>query len=620
MTDSTKDSVDIDVANSGNGKNNKSINKFLIISACVLVVALAASAVLLLAGEAHIVRVMDYGTVLQGVSVGGIDISGMTEEEALEAAASIPEDLLDQVEISIDIDGDIVTYEAEEIGVYTDYEEVITQALIYGRSGTINERKQANEIASSEGVDFSVQVYIDNDYAASVLNELKETMDAEAVDASYIFMPDGYYLIDGVPYTPDEYEALKTEAEENGTEFEETELVQLSTEDQPIDLRYLYWDNDEYVDGYIPQDAYIARFYYIEEVKGMVIDIEPVIEQVISAVENNDYSTIVASVEVTEPDVTIDEIKDQTQLITSWTSSYSDHNSASRVFNVAKLSGIISGVEIESGEEWSINEEAGARTIANGWKNADGISGGAYVPQPGGGVCQISSTTYNAALRANLEIVESSRHSIVSNYIPIGLDATISTGGPDLVLKNNNETSVFIVSYLNKDDQNVTVEIYGTPVVDEEYGEVILDFTSVDLGTKGSGTMYTYYNVSVAPDGTAIAPGTSYVYAKARSGSAAQTYKHWYDLEGNELNVEEFYYHWYKPINGKTYVNNVDPATVTPTPEDTTDTTDDQTTTTDDQTTTTDDQTTTTDDQTTTTDGQTTSADQPSDQSGEVTG
>jgi hypothetical protein len=227
---------------------------------------------------------------------------------------------------------------------------------------------------------------------------------------------------------------------------------------------------------------------------------------------------------------------------------------------VAKLSGIIDGVVIQPGEEWSINKEAGNRTVSGGWKEAAGIVNGGYVQQAGGGVCQISSTLYNAAIRSALEITDSTHHSIQSDYIPLGLDATISSGSPDLKIKNPYNTPVYIVSYVNPEDQNVTVEIYGQTVVDPTYGDVILDFSFVDGGTFGSPGMQMVYNTPVAPDNTPIPAGGAYEYAKARPGKSVETYIHYLSPEGEELAVESFHNYKWNPINGITYVNGPDPA------------------------------------------------------------
>lgn len=569
MTDKAKKPVKLAASDTG-GKDNKKTTKIVLFaSAAVLVVALAVSAFLLLGNtkvsQDRIERVIDHGTALKGVSIGGIDISGMTEEEAQKATKDINDDLLAKAVFNFDIDGELVKYTAESFNLSTDYDDVFAQAINFGHTGTFEERKEAAEAARGEGVSFEVNIHITEADAEKGVAQLKTEMDAEPVEASCEFMPWGY-LADGTnaKYEPDINAMIKANAKRD--DFERPELVRLAEEDKPNKYRYQYYRYNKFIEDYIPVDADIARFLYIEDVKGLVIDKDATVKLVMSAVENDDYSKIVVPVQVTETNTKIEDIKKNTQLISSWTSSYYTHRSYNRNYNVGKMSSVVCGVIIQPGEEWSINEEAGPRKTSLGWREAAGISGGAFVQEAGGGVCQMSSTTYNAALRSGLEIIDSSRHSIVSDYIPIGLDATISTGRPDLVFKNPYDVPVYLVSYVNGKDYNVTVEIYGPPVVNEEYGPVILNFTSKELSRKGTGTVTTYYNQTQTPDGKAIPAGASVEYAKARTGRQAQTYIHYLALDGTELKKEKFYYHWYKPVNGRTYVNGPDPATIPPEP------------------------------------------------------
>jgi len=358
--------------------------------------------------------------------------------------------------------------------------------------------------------------------------------------------------------------------------------------ERPNHLRYEYYNHDHYendIEDKIPEQAYISRFWYMEEQTGIDVDLADLEAQIRTALQSDDFSVITAKTIVTEPVVTVELLKKQTQLISSWTSSYRKHSSANRVFNVAKLSGIINGQVLQPGMEWSINDTAGPRTVARGWREADGIADGGYSAQAGGGVCQISSTLFNASIRSGIfynsltdiksgdngykwgiEVTSWRHHSIISDYIPLGLDATISTGGPDLKLLNHCTTPFYIVSYMNAAEKCVTVEIYGQTVVHPEYGEVILSYRFKDLGAYGTPVMSTYYNQTQTPDGKPLAPGEQRTYAQTRPGRKVQAYRHYYALDGAEKGSEKFQYHAYAPINGGTYCNFPDPATVTPSP------------------------------------------------------
>ncbi len=546
-----------------NKKKTKSKKGLVIALISVLVLALGAGAAYIIITDEHNNRIMTNTSALEGVSVNGVDISGMSEEEAREATSAIPADLLSAIHISFTADGQSFAYSGEELGVATDYETVLKEALTFGNTGSLEQRKAAIEQAKTQGVSFTVTTHADREQIASVLLPLKSTLDKPATDASYTFTPWGH-TADGTPYVQDQQAMI--EAAASGKMWDRPELARIPDNEMPNKLRYKFWNNDKYVDDYKPADATISRFFYTEGTDGVSVDMESVVDAVMSQLESGSYSEITAPVEPVKPAVSVEDLKAETQLISSWTSSYSRHDNYNRNWNVAKLSGIVNGMQILPDQIWSINETAGNRTLSSGWKEASGIVDGGYVDQPGGGVCQISSTTYNAAIRSALDITDSTHHSIPSDYIPFGLDATISSGSPDLKIRNPYATPVYFVSYIDPVKETSTVEIYGPIVDDPEYGQVIRDFSFEDLGTFGEPVMTYIYNSTVARDKKVLAPGESYEYAKARPGRKVKTFIHYISLDGNEIAVKEFHSYTWNPKNGTTYVNGPDPATVTPTP------------------------------------------------------
>lgn len=547
------------------GGSNKGLSKktLIIIAVCVAVVALGVGAYFIVTDSIQSAFLMQGTTAAKGVTVNDIPISEMTLEQAKAATANIPSDVLGKVTVTIDIDGQKYNYKPEELGITTNYDEVIDQAVNYVHTGTLDERKKAIAVAESTGMAFTVKAVATKDKLSAVLLPLKTKLDRTVADASFTFMPWGY-TADGTAYVPDKQALIESCA--NKTVMTTPELVRLTAEEMPNKLRYQYWKTKAYLADYIPPDANISRFFYQPDVQGLSIDMESVMDTIISQTQSGAYSEITAPVQKTDSTVKLDSIKQKTQLIASWTSCYASHAGYNRNWNVSKMSGIINGVIIQPGETWSINKEAGNRTVAGGWKKAPGIIAGGYTMQPGGGVCQISSTVYNAAIRANLEIKEAEHHSISSNYIPPGLDATISSPSPDLKLKNNNTEPIYIISYFNTVDQNVTVEIYGQSVTDPQNGDVILDFSWDASGKYGDPGMNYVYGSSVAPDGHVLAAGESYQYAAPRYGETVHTFKHTLKLDGTEIKKDEFTVAHWTPSPGTTYVYDPDPSTITPTP------------------------------------------------------
>ncbi len=543
-------------------KQKKKKNKGLVIAlVSVLILAFGAAVAYIIITNENNNRIMNNSTALKGVTVNGIDISGMSPDEARQATSSVPSDLLSAITISFTADGQSFTYTGEQLGIATDYEDVLNEALAFGNTGSLEQRKQAIEQAKTQGVAFTVTTHTDREQIASVLLPLKAGLDKLPTDAVCTFTPWGH-TADGTAFVQDQQAMI--EAAASGKQWERPELVRVPDAEMPNKLRYKYWNNDKYVADYKPDDANISRFVYTEGTDGISVNMESVIDSVMSQLESGNYSEITAPTEPIKPAVSVEDLKKNTQLIASWTSSYSRHNSFNRNWNVAKLSGIVNGVTIQSDEIWSINDTAGVRTLSGGWKAASGIVDGGYVDQPGGGVCQISSTTYNAAIRAALDIKDATHHSIPSDYIPFGLDATISSGSPDLKIRNPYATPVYLVSYVDPAKKTSTVEVYGPIVDDPNYGAVIRDFSFEDLGTFGEPVMNYVYNSTKARDGRVLALGESYEYAKARPGRKVKTYIHYYSLDGTQVDVKEFHSYTWNPKNGTTYVNGPDPATLPP--------------------------------------------------------
>jgi Uncharacterized vancomycin resistance protein len=558
----------------------KSIGKnklFLIISGCALVVVLAVAAVLLFTGGSAgtTERVVEFGTVMQGVSVGGIDISGMTKGEALAATADLSNQLLSQVNFDVDIDGEVMTFTAQEFALYTDYEAVIEKAVAYGRAGTFDERLAAANAAKESSVDFPVDILVDEAGLKTALASFKSEMDTPPLDAAAIFAPWGYaetQNADGTvthtvfePTLEERIDIVKAYA--NRDEYGGfPAFVRIAEANMPNALRYEYYENDEFVEDYRPRDADISHFFYTDAVDGLVVDTGAIFDAVVSQVASDTYETIVAPVTVTPAAVTIEDMKSRTQLIASWSSSYSEHSSYNRNYNVAMMSSIINGAVLEPGQTFSVNGTAGPREAgtAFGWRKAAGLYNGGTTQQYGGGVCQLGSTIYNACIRSGVTIVEFSHHTIPSAYIPIGLDATLSTPTPDLVLGNDTESAFYIVSYVNPIERNVTVEVYGVPLTDASGQQILLTYDSERTGRYGSPGVKRVtvpYN-SEAPDGHRVT--SEYRFSSPRSGTTALAYQITMTLDGTEISrVQYGDTIKYPPFVGYTYVPDRVPETST---------------------------------------------------------
>ncbi len=144
--------------------------------------------------------------------------------------------------------------------------------------------------------------------------------------------------------------------------------------------------------------------------------------------------------------------------LSSYTTTLYD-NKENRMFNINKACEILNDTTIKKGEEFSFNTTIGPMGVENGFKLATGFdANGKLIDIPAGGMCQVSSTLYNVALLANLEITERHPHSRRVSYVPLDKDATIFYPDLDLKFINNTPNDIKIKAYT--DNYNVTIKLY----------------------------------------------------------------------------------------------------------------------------------------------------------------
>ncbi|MGM9987957.1 MAG: VanW family protein [Bacillaceae bacterium] len=144
------------------------------------------------------------------------------------------------------------------------------------------------------------------------------------------------------------------------------------------------------------------------------------------------------------------------------------------VYNAKLGASHLSDVLIAPGEEFSFLEKVGLTTKSRGYLEANTYTNGEVTTGVGGGICQVSSSLYNAALLADLEITERYNHSRPVKYVPYGLDATVGDYAPDLRFKNNTGNYIYLVAYGTNDD--LVIKIYGTPTGKKVYLSSQVDY------------------------------------------------------------------------------------------------------------------------------------------------
>ncbi len=202
-----------------------------------------------------------------------------------------------------------------------------------------------------------------------------------------------------------------------------------------------------------------------------------------------------------------------------------------RVHNIALGAAAINGTLLAPGEIFSFERIVGEPTREKGYREAPVIVGGRLVPGLGGGLCQVSSTLYNAALLANLKIVERYNHSLTIGYLPVGRDASISIGSADLKFKNSRKHHLLIGAELK--DGRLTVRFFGPPM-EERVELVTTDLVRVDPPV--------HYEKS--PN---LPPGEKELVEKGKAGYYVKTWRIVY-RGGQEVSRELLSHDYYRPV------------------------------------------------------------------------
>lgn len=205
-------------------------------------------------------------------------------------------------------------------------------------------------------------------------------------------------------------------------------------------------------------------FVFAGEKPGFAIDEDKLAADILSALADKKFDArITADGGEVQPEITQASAKEKYKTLTTITTNTTANKN--RNTNVRLAAEAINGTIIKPGEEFSFNGTVGKRTEEKGYKGAAAYNNGEVVQEIGGGVCQVSTTLYNAVVRAGLEISYRRSHTFEPSYITPGQDATVSYDQPDFRFINNSKASIGIkASYSN---QKMTVSVYGIPILED---------------------------------------------------------------------------------------------------------------------------------------------------------
>ncbi len=279
----------------------------------------------------------------------------------------------------------------------------------------------------------------------------------------------------------------------------------------------------------------------VKEEIGRILEVDENLKMLENNIERRNLQSMDLIVRENFPRVLYDDLKDIDGVIGAFSTAFSlqDYN---RCYNIKLACEKINGTVILPGEMFSMNEALGPRTLDNGYREAPVIFKNELVKGTGGGVCQVTTTLYNAVLESKLQVCARTHHSMPLTYVDLGLDATIAEDYIDFKFKNNTGFAVFVYACVegnsvsiallgNKDDTGLKVVLKSTVV--EEYepeGEEVIIDDSI-------------------PDNQRV------VAREARKGYKAVVYRETYNKKGELTEREKISEDIYAPVKAQVKVN-----------------------------------------------------------------
>lgn len=475
----------------------------------------------------------DNETIFSGISVQGIDVSNLTIDEAKRKVSSIIGNHISE-EISLQHNDFQTVILPEQFGVSFDVDSAVEQAYSIGKSDSLIKNNYTILSLLLKNYNISPSINYDEDLLNSLIDSINAQLPDRVVNPGYSI--DGTNLVitsgkDGILISSSDLkDEILSFLNDISSKNETINIPVNNVGAEPINLDVIYKDIFK-----LPVDASYTTNPYVVYPSSNGLDFAISMEDA-KAIISNQQDEYTIPLKITYPNVTTNQIGNEafpdllSQFSTSFTSSgYNRSNNI--ILSSAKLNGLV----LMPGEEFSYNQAVGQRTKAAGFREAGAYSNGKVVQEVGGGICQVSSTLYNAVLYANLEIVERTNHYFNPGYVKAGLDATVSWGGPDFRFKNNRNYPIRIVT--DTSGKKLKVYIYGLKTDDD--CTVVLDPRYISTVP---------YKTTYQSD-SSLATGETRVISSGSNGCKTATYKYVYDKNGTLISSECISRDTYSPHN-----------------------------------------------------------------------
>ena len=447
--------------------------------------------------------------IIKGVSISGIDVSGYSKEEIKNKFDGLVEENKTK-SIVLKYQDVEKTITPEELGLTCDVEDVASEAYLVGRNGNIfvNNFEIVQSFFSKRNID--MKYTINEEKLQEIIKEFNETLPDGVKQYEYCIEDDELIITkgtEGIAVTEPETEnKIKEALVDFSTKNNVIEAPVENVKPDDIDLEKIH--TEIYKE---PQDAYITQDPVTVHPNINGVDFAITMDEAKKLLkEDKEEYTIPLKITIAEKTLSDLGAEAFPNELGSYSTKFNVSNS-NRNNNIKLATNKINGTIILPGETFSYNQTVGKRTIQAGFKEAGAYAGGQVVQEVGGGICQVSSTLYNAVLYANLEIVERSNHHFETSYVAASRDATVSWGTLDFKFKNNRKYPIKVVATCN--NGVVSVGIYG--IKEEVEYEVIIQ----------SKKLSTVYRETKYENDNSIESGKEVVVQNGHEGCISEAYK-----------------------------------------------------------------------------------------------
>jgi len=489
--------------------------------------------------------------IIKGIMINDVDVSGLTKSEACQI---LEEKMKNRKEGTIKLKYNEYQKDLaiEQLEVSANVEETVDKALEKGRTSNIfvNNFEIIKDKFSKQNL--NIDVKYNEEELDKFLTETSAELPGGVQEYTYSVEESELIITPGKSGIVLDQEKMKQEINDEltdlGKEFQTDREIAVKEEQAvPIDLDKIY--GEIHTD---PQDAYIIEspFQVVVDKNGVDFAIPMEEAKALLAEPKDEY---VIPLKITKARKTVSSLGSRAfpNELANFTTRY-DAGNTSRTTNLAIACKKLNGQVIQPGEVFSYNKALGKRSVENGYKEAAIYANGGVENGLGGGICQISSTLYNAVLQANLGIEERHNHSFITSYVEAGKDATVVYGALDFKFKNTRKYPIKLEAYLKSGV--ATVKIYGLKEENEYNVKVVATVLE---------------NIPCAEEkveDATLPAGTTKVIAKGTNGCKSVTYKYVYDQAGNLVSKTQLSTDTYGTIKRVIHVGTKPTATPSTTP------------------------------------------------------